>query len=68
MKYATLIELVQDDDIEENVDTCIKYLKEVFYDNKTNQHLLRIMKKNLNNDYLLPDIIRLLSHCEREGY
>ena len=68
MKYNKFIELVEDDDIEENTDTCIKYLKEVCSFDKTNQHLLRIMKKNLNNEYLLPDIIKLLSHCEREGY
>lgn len=67
MKYDKFIELVQDDDIDENILLCLKYLKEITLD-KTSHSLLRIYKKNLNNEYLLPDIIRLLSHCEREGY
>lgn len=68
MKYKQFIELVQDDDIEENVELCLKYLKEMYTHDKTNTLLIRLIKKNNNCEYLLPDIIKLLSHCEREGY
>lgn len=67
MKYNKFLELVQDDDSEETVETCLKYIKEMC-DDKTSKLLLSIFKKNLNSEYLLTDIIRLLSHCEREGY
>jgi hypothetical protein len=68
MKYNQFIELTQDDDPYEVSLLCLKYLKEVNYQNKTMQALCRIAKKELNSEYLLPDIIKLLSHCEREGY
>ena len=68
MKYNQFIELTQDDDPYNVSLLCLKYLKEVNSHNKTIMHLVRIAKKELNSEYLLPDIIRLLSNCEREGY
>ncbi len=71
MKYNQFIELLtegKDDDSYDVSLLCLKYLKEVNSQNKTIQHLVRIAKKELNSENLLPDIIKLLSHCEREGY
>lgn len=68
MKYNKFIELTEYDCPYETSLMCLKYLKEVNSDNKTIQHLVRIAKKELNSEYLLPDIIKLLSHCERVGY
>ncbi len=62
------MELVQDDDVYDTSLLCLRYLKEVHCTNKTVQHIVKITKKELDSEYLLTDIIRLLSHCEREGY
>jgi hypothetical protein len=68
MKYNQFVELFQDDDPYEVTDMCLKYIKEANSENKTIQHLVRIAKKEFESEYLLPDIIKLLAHCERTGY
>jgi hypothetical protein len=64
MKYDKFAELIEADEIHNNVSNCIRYLKEAASD-EIDVKIINLYKKNYNGDYILKDVISLLSKLEK---
>ena len=51
MKYKQFIELVQDDDIDENIELCVEYLKYVYTRDKNNKELVKHINRHNDAEY-----------------